>query len=315
MNNGAGRRINGGVEEDDDEDDVNGDLDAWERTYTDERSWESLQEDESGMFRPIEALTTRHFIIHSITGAFVPFHPLLLGYKRAASEMDFRPSRIAVIAKQISVVVLSLINALMKKLECSADSSLQNALDLVGGYLNHIPSYGHREVLLLYSALSACDPGDIMETIQKYRKSKIRCSVIGLAAEMFICKHLCQETGGTYSVSLDEETKPGLPSCARSANGTSAWTVTFTFTRFCTIALVVIASGIPKQPLQMKISNYFCCGNFHGFVALISKKPWLSPPLLDRNTPLPTTRFGLVMEVNMKELLNKEEMTIAYSQA
>ena len=96
------------------------------------------------------------------------------------------------------------IKTLMNKLECSGDSSLQNALDLIDGYLNHIPSYGHREVLILYSALSTCDPGDIMETIQKCKKSKIRCSVIGLSAEMFICKHLCQETGGTYSVALDE---------------------------------------------------------------------------------------------------------------
>lgn len=60
MNNGAGRRINGGAEEDDDEDDVNGDLDAWERTYTDERSWESLQEDESGMLRPIDNQALYH---------------------------------------------------------------------------------------------------------------------------------------------------------------------------------------------------------------------------------------------------------------
>ncbi|KAK9280014.1 hypothetical protein L1049_013699 [Liquidambar formosana] len=43
-----------------------------------------------------------------------------------------------------------------------------------------------------------------METIQKCKKSKIRCSVIGLSAEIFICKHLCQETGGSYSVALDE---------------------------------------------------------------------------------------------------------------
>lgn len=96
------------------------------------------------------------------------------------------------------------IKALMGKLECSGDASLQNALDLVHDNLNQIPSYGHREVLILYSALSTCDPGDLMETIQKCKKSKIRCSVIGLAAEMFICKHLCQETGGTYSVALDE---------------------------------------------------------------------------------------------------------------
>ena len=54
------------------------------------------------------------------------------------------------------------VKALMGKLECSGDSSLQNALNLVRGYLNLIPSYGYREVLILYSALSACDTGDIM---------------------------------------------------------------------------------------------------------------------------------------------------------
>lgn len=101
------------------------------------------------------------------------------------------------------------VKALMGKLECSGDSSLQNALDLVHGYLNPIPSYGHREVLILYSALSTCDPGDIMETIQKCKQSKLRCSVIGLGAEMFVCKHLCQETGGAYSVALDEVSSSG----------------------------------------------------------------------------------------------------------
>lgn len=96
------------------------------------------------------------------------------------------------------------IQALMGKLEAAGDSSLQNALELVHEHLNQIPSYGHREVLILYSALSTSDPGDIMETIQKCKKSRLRCSVIGLSAEMFICKHLCQETGGLYSVAVDE---------------------------------------------------------------------------------------------------------------
>lgn len=150
--------------------------------------------------------------------------------------MDFRPSRMAVVAKQVGAFIReffdqnplsqvglvtikdgvshcltdlggspeSHVKALMGKLECSGDSSLQNALDLVHGYLNQIPSYGVREVLILYSSLSTCDPGDIMETIQQCKKSKIRCSVIGLTAEIFICKHLCQETGGSYSVALDE---------------------------------------------------------------------------------------------------------------
>lgn len=156
--------------------------------------------------------------------------------------MDFRPSRMVVITKhveafireffdqnplsQIGLVTIkdgvahpltelggspeSHIKALMGKMECSGDSSLQNALDLVCGYLDQIPSYGHREVLILYSALSTCDPGDIMESIQKCKKSKIRCSVIGLSAEMFICKLLCQETGGLYSVAMDEVSFSGF---------------------------------------------------------------------------------------------------------
>lgn len=155
---------------------------------------------------------------------------------QAAAEMDFRPSRMAVVAKhveafvreffdqnplsQIGLVTIkdgvahcltdlggspeSHVKALMGKLECSGEASLQNGLDLVHGYLNQIPSYGHREVLILYSALNSCDPGDVMETVQKCKTSKIRCSVIGLTAEIFICRHLCQETGGSYSVALDE---------------------------------------------------------------------------------------------------------------
>lgn len=155
---------------------------------------------------------------------------------QAAAEMDFRPSRMVVVAKHVEAFIREFFDqnplshiglvtlkdgvahcltelggspdshrrALMGKLVSSGDSSLQNALELVHGYLNQIPSYGHREVLILYSALTTCDPGDIMETIQKCKRSKIRCSVVGLSAEIYICKHLCQETGGSYTVALDE---------------------------------------------------------------------------------------------------------------
>lgn len=155
--------------------------------------------------------------------------------------MDLRPSRMAVVAKQveafireffdqnplsqIGLVIIkdgvaqcltdlggspeSHIKALMGKLGCSGEASLQNALELVHEQLDQIPSYGHREVIILYSALSTCDPGDVMETIQKCKKSKIRCSVIGLSAEIYICKYLCQETGGLYSVALDEVSLKG----------------------------------------------------------------------------------------------------------
>lgn len=249
MNNIAGKPLNGDLE-DDDEDEANDDgLEAWERAYTEDRSWESLQEDESGLLRPIDTTAIHHAQYRRrlralasnaatarIQKGLIRYLYIVVDLSKAASERDFRPSRMAVIAKQVELFIReffdqnplshvglvttkdgvancltdlggspeSHIKALMGKLECSGDASLQNALELVHSNLNQIPSYGHREVLILYSALSTCDPGDLMETIQKCKKSKIRCSVIGLAAEMFICKHLCQETGGTYSVALDE---------------------------------------------------------------------------------------------------------------
>jgi hypothetical protein len=35
-------------------------LEAWERAYADDRSWEALQEDESGLLRPIDTKTLVH---------------------------------------------------------------------------------------------------------------------------------------------------------------------------------------------------------------------------------------------------------------
>lgn len=49
-------------EEEDDEEEENGGrgIEAWERAYADERSWEDLQEDESGLLRPIDTKTIAH---------------------------------------------------------------------------------------------------------------------------------------------------------------------------------------------------------------------------------------------------------------
>lgn len=47
-------------EEEEDEDEDGKGLEAWERAYADERSWESLQEDESGLLRPIDNKTLYH---------------------------------------------------------------------------------------------------------------------------------------------------------------------------------------------------------------------------------------------------------------
>nr|XP_010933222.1 general transcription factor IIH subunit 2 [Elaeis guineensis] len=249
---GEERRKRGEDEDDEEEEEENGGrgMEAWERAYADERSWEALQEDESGLLRPIDTKTLVHaqyrrrllqsnaasFTAPRIQKGLIRYLYVVIDLSRAASETDFRTSRMVVVSKcveafireffdqnplsHIGIVTIkdgvaqrltdlggspdSQIKSLLGKLECSGDASLQNALDLVHGYLSQIPSYGHREVLVLYSALNTCDPGDIMETILECKKAKIRCSVIGLSAEIYTCKHLSEETGGSYTVALDE---------------------------------------------------------------------------------------------------------------
>lgn len=60
MNNIAERPLNGDVEDEDDDEANGGGLEAWERTYAEDRSWESLQEDESGLLRPIDNTAIYH---------------------------------------------------------------------------------------------------------------------------------------------------------------------------------------------------------------------------------------------------------------
>ncbi|KAL5013917.1 hypothetical protein ScPMuIL_008187 [Solemya velum] len=76
----------------------------------------------------------------------------------------------------------------LKTTTCQGEPSLQNSLELAAQTLS----------------LTTCDPGDINDTIKILNDSNTRCSVIGLSAEVRICKKLCQSTGGKYAVILDE---------------------------------------------------------------------------------------------------------------
>ncbi|XP_071446274.1 general transcription factor IIH subunit 2 isoform X1 [Hetaerina americana] len=84
------------------------------------------------------------------------------------------------------------------------EPSLQNALELAHSSLKLLPPHASREVLILLGSLTTCDPGDITATIELLRKVGIRCSVIGLAAEVHICKLLARVTGGDFGVALDD---------------------------------------------------------------------------------------------------------------
>jgi len=87
--------------------------------------------------------------------------------------------------------------------------SLQNALEMSRAALFHTPSHGTREVLIISGALLSSDPGDIHLTIGSLIQDRIRVSIIGLAAQVAICKELCVKTNAgnadSYSIALHEQ--------------------------------------------------------------------------------------------------------------
>lgn len=86
--------------------------------------------------------------------------------------------------------------------------SLENALEMARAALFHAPSHGTREILLVMAALHSVDPGDLHQTIDSLVANKIHAKVIGLAAQMAICRELVSKTnnGDTsgYNIILHE---------------------------------------------------------------------------------------------------------------
>ena len=77
-------------------------------------------------------------------------------------------------------------------------------MDLCHRTLRLVPGHSSREVLVVLGSLSSCDPGNIAATTAKLSASSVRVSVIGLAAELFLCKNLASQTSGHYHVLLGQ---------------------------------------------------------------------------------------------------------------
>ncbi|CAM4543111.1 hypothetical protein PO909_026167 [Leuciscus waleckii] len=87
---------------------------------------------------------------------------------------------------------------------CVGEPSLYNSLNVAMQTLKHMPAHTSKEILVIFSSLTTCDPANIYELIKTLNGLKIRVSVIGLSAEVRVCTILTRETGGTYNVILDE---------------------------------------------------------------------------------------------------------------
>ncbi|KAH0602311.1 uncharacterized protein H6S33_009829, partial [Morchella sextelata] len=72
------------------------------------------------------------------------------------------------------------------------------------------PTHGTREVVIVFGALHSSDPGDIHQTIAHLVADKIRVSVVGLSAQVAVCRdRLVSKTNAgstsTYGVALDDK--------------------------------------------------------------------------------------------------------------
>lgn len=59
-----------------------------------------------------------------------------------------------------------------------------------------LPGHVSKETLTVMSSLSSCDPGNIFNTFEQLKVQSIRCSVVGLSAELFACRKLAELTSG-----------------------------------------------------------------------------------------------------------------------
>ncbi|KAG5639409.1 hypothetical protein H0H81_002941 [Sphagnurus paluster] len=90
------------------------------------------------------------------------------------------------------------------KMEPTGEPSLQNSIEMARSSMSHLPTHSSREIIIIFGSLTTCDPGNIHDTLDACIKAKIRVSVVALAAEMKICRDLCEKTGGQFGVALNE---------------------------------------------------------------------------------------------------------------
>ncbi|CAK0742284.1 hypothetical protein CVIRNUC_001385 [Coccomyxa viridis] len=172
----------------------------------------------------------------SIRRGMIRYLQIIVDLSRASSIGDMRPNRLAVMAgvlqgfirkffdenplSHLGLVIMrngvaerltelagspeAHIAKLQGAMDAGGDASLQNAMNVALDSLKSIPPYGHREVLILFAALSTCDPGNVMDAVKAAKERNVRVSIVGVAAEVHICRVFTKETRGEYGIALNE---------------------------------------------------------------------------------------------------------------
>ncbi|XP_062517364.1 general transcription factor IIH subunit 2-like [Corticium candelabrum] len=212
----------------------------WETEY--ERSWENIQEDDSGTLKAIVADEGEKMRRRPPGGkkrirlGMMRHLFLIVDLSNAMDQKDLRPSRLSCTLKvaenfileffdqnpisQLGVIVTRSskaekvtdlggnpyhhVNKLKEVASCRGEPSLQNAMEMALQSLKHVPSHVCREIIIVMASLTTCDPGDILDTCESLVAHRIQCNIVGLAAEVHLCKRICERTKGQYGVILDE---------------------------------------------------------------------------------------------------------------
>jgi len=211
----------------------------WEKGVS--KTWDTVQEDEAGNLitttddRERSYRAKQNRITKSIRRGLIRYMVIAIDSSKSASDTDYKPCRLEVTKacvqkfigeyydqnpiSQLGVIATrdrtsdrvtelsgnpkNHIHMIKAMKNMSGLASLQNTMLLGMSMLRHIPNYGHREMLIVFSSLSTCDPGDIFASIKEAKAQKVRISVICLVAEVFVCRQIAELTGGTFAVALD----------------------------------------------------------------------------------------------------------------
>ncbi|NXG10720.1 TF2H2 factor, partial [Sakesphorus luctuosus] len=220
----------------------------WEGGY--ERTWEILKEDESGSLKAtiddilFKAKRKRLYEHHGQVRLGMMRHLyVVVDGSRTMEDQDLKPNRLTCTLKLLEYFVeeyfdqnpisqIGLIVTKSKRAEkmtelsgrevvffgfhfgllCKEKIFRYDTFKRIFCSVRHMPGHTSREVLVVFSSLTTCDPANIYDLIKNafffclksLKAVKIRVSVIGLSAEVRVCTVLARETGGTYHVILDE---------------------------------------------------------------------------------------------------------------
>lgn len=112
----------------------------------------------------------------------------------------------AIVLGDFEKSIEQVMEALQKYDDFEGMPSMQQALEFARIQVDKcVPDYALKEVLVINSSITICDPGDILETVESLRRSNVLVSVFSLSAAIHILKKLASDTGGMFYLPRNKE--------------------------------------------------------------------------------------------------------------